>query len=178
MVEECGIFPHLREFLVDFKWKMRETEVGPPRIKFRPALPHRSSLGATSSSFGKVVAFLRVCAFADRLSECAYVIRFIEFRNREGKYPWPLRQYAVYHKYSADPSAPCSTWILFGSSQRSERYFDQYLNDFGETHQHSPYEMHLQLFDVAIASWRPYLNRLYDRIEDLVSLKCVELESS
>ncbi|KAF1921689.1 hypothetical protein BDU57DRAFT_535317 [Ampelomyces quisqualis] len=149
-VQQCGIFPHLCEFLVDFKSKMRETEVGPPRIKFRSTLPHNGSFGTTGSGF-----------------ECAYVVRFTELTNREGNYPWSLMQYVVYHKYRVVDGSHCSTWILFGSSHRSERYFNQYLNDFGDTHRSSPFEMHVRLLGVAIASWRPYLINLNDKITEM-----------
>lgn len=77
-------------------------------------------------------------------------------------------QYVVYHKYRVVDGSHCSTWILFGSSHRSETYFNQYLNDFEDTHRSSPFEMHVRLLGVAIASWRPYLINLNDKITEMV----------
>ena len=49
---ELQLYPQLREFLVDFKWKLRETEVGPPRINFRPLSSSPSQMQDTSAGFG------------------------------------------------------------------------------------------------------------------------------
>jgi hypothetical protein len=99
------------------------------------------------------------------------MVRFIEFANRPERYPWSLRQYAVYYKFCTNsPGLPSSTWILFGSSTRSERCFDSLFSAPAESHKGAPFEIHVDLLDVAISSWRPYLIRLHDTIADLVSL--------
>jgi len=51
---ELQVYLQLPEFLVDFKWKLRETEVGPPRINFRPLLSPLSQLQDASAGFGTV----------------------------------------------------------------------------------------------------------------------------
>jgi hypothetical protein len=35
LVEGCAIFPRFNEYVLDYRWKKRESEVGPPPIRFR-----------------------------------------------------------------------------------------------------------------------------------------------
>ncbi|KAH5568152.1 hypothetical protein HBI25_052550 [Parastagonospora nodorum] len=147
---ELQLYPQLREFLVDFKWKLRETEVGPPRINFRPLSSSPSQMQDTSAGF-----------------ECAYIVRFIEFTNREGEFPWSLRQYVVYHKYSPEEATHPSTWMLFGSSQRTESCIKRYSASGKDMISGNPFELHVLFLDIAIASWRPYLIEFHDAIADL-----------
>jgi hypothetical protein len=52
LAQGSGVFPHLLEFLIDFKWKDREIEVDPPRIKFRPTSPQSRTIRDFRSGFG------------------------------------------------------------------------------------------------------------------------------
>jgi len=72
---------------------------------------------------------------------------------------------------------PFSTWILFGSSQRTRECFDHHYNGVESPHQINPFEVHVLLLDMAVASWRPYLIDLQDTISDLVIQLEVMLET-
>jgi len=102
------------------------------------------------------------------ISECAYGIRHVEFTNREGKPPWSLRQFAVYHKYIPEAGRQCSTWVLVGASQRTESCLSQYLHEAGDLNMAHPFELHVVFLDVAIASWRPYLAYLLEESAQVV----------
>lgn len=106
---------------------------------------------------------------ANVAKETAYVMRFIEFTNRPDSPPYSLRQFAVYHKYVAKGPDRCSTWLLFGMSQRTEMCFDNLMRREDDPHALNPMITHVLLFDVVIASWRPYLLHLDDSIRNLVS---------
>jgi hypothetical protein len=34
LLKECMVFEKLSEYVIDFRWKPRECEIGPPPIKF------------------------------------------------------------------------------------------------------------------------------------------------
>jgi len=40
LVDECRIFPKFVEFILDFHWKIRQGEIGPPALRFRRDLDH------------------------------------------------------------------------------------------------------------------------------------------
>jgi hypothetical protein len=98
--------------------------------------------------------------------ECSYILRYIEFTNRPGgKFPWSLRQFAVYHRYKPKSGRACSTWILVGTSQRTEKALDDYTRSIEDLSASNPFELHLIFIDTAIASWRPYLVHLTKLVE-------------
>jgi hypothetical protein len=168
LASECQVFPQFCEFLIDFRWKFRETEVGPPRIRFHPVLKPMSREKA-SPGFGTIV----LCIYLPRTesnsnTECAYIVRFIEFTNRPEKPSWSLRQFALYHRFINDGSDWCSTWILAGSSQRTEKCFDDFFRTVHDPRNVNPFELHVIFHDLAIASWRPYLAFLHESIVALV----------
>jgi len=78
-----------------------------------------------------------------------------------------LRQFAVYHKFHELPSRH-STWILVGSSQRTEKCFDDFSRTVLDPYTANAFELHIIFHDVAIASWRPYLAHLHDDMVELV----------
>ncbi|KAH7094612.1 hypothetical protein FB567DRAFT_600226 [Paraphoma chrysanthemicola] len=149
LTRECNALPQLTNYLVNFEFKTRETEVGPPRITFRPEFYR----GMSADCF---IGF-----------ECVYMMRFIEFTNRPKRPPWSLRQYAVYHKWNTSTTAPRFTWMLFGASQRTEPCINTYLEEVHDTKQAHPFELHVIFLDTAISSWRPYLIYLHDKVVDL-----------
>lgn len=92
-------------------------------------------------------------------SECAYVLRFVEFKHRDyGQEPWDLRQSGVYHQYAANSGS--SVWLLISISSRAQARIDTYIEAIGNIQQFNPFEVHLLLLDTAIANWRPYLVHL------------------
>jgi hypothetical protein len=98
--------------------------------------------------------------------ECSYILRYIEFTNRLGvKFPWSLRQFAVYHRYKPKSGRACSTWIVVGASQRTEKALDDYTRSIEDLSASNPFELHLIFIDTAIASWRPYLVYLTKLVE-------------
>ncbi|KAF2848959.1 hypothetical protein T440DRAFT_519540 [Plenodomus tracheiphilus IPT5] len=146
LLHECQVFPQFRDFLPDFKFKTKEKEVAPPRIKFRPGNDP-------------------IDRFIGRGFETAYILRFMELTNRTPSRPWSLRQFAVYHKSTPNVSDYCSTWILVGGSKRTEGCVDKHAESLNESPQTSPFELHVMLLDIVIASWRPYLLHLLERVE-------------
>ncbi|KAH7084964.1 hypothetical protein BKA63DRAFT_573980 [Paraphoma chrysanthemicola] len=74
LTRKCKAFPQLTNYLLNFEVKTRETEVGPPRITFRPEFDR----GMSADCF---IGF-----------ECVYMMRFIEFTNKPKRAPWSLRQ--------------------------------------------------------------------------------------
>ncbi|OAL48748.1 hypothetical protein IQ07DRAFT_85531 [Pyrenochaeta sp. DS3sAY3a] len=138
LVEACHVFPRFNEYLIGFGSKQGESEVGPPPLKFRPLRT------AQRNTY-----------------QCAYILRYVEFTNRPGgRDPWSLRQFAVYHRYKPCQRSRCSTWILTGASQRTERRLDQYTRSIEDLIQTNPFELHVIFIDTAIASWRHYLVHL------------------
>ncbi|KAL5378689.1 hypothetical protein DPSP01_008915 [Paraphaeosphaeria sporulosa] len=134
----CHVFPRFNEYVIGFGTRNSETEVGPPPLTFRPLCEVRSN---------------RYHGF-----ECSYILRYIEFTNRTGvKFPWSLRQFAVYHRYKPKSGRACSTWILVGASQRTETRIDDYTRSIDDLNASNPFELHVTFVDTAIASWRPYL---------------------
>ncbi|PVH93690.1 hypothetical protein DM02DRAFT_695242 [Periconia macrospinosa] len=142
----CHVFPKVRNYIIGFGSRQREPEIGPPAITFRPL----TEKGA--------------CGF-----ESTYILRYIEFTNRDKIRPWSLRQYAVYHKYVRSGEEPCSTWILFGQWQRARTIIEDHAADGHDIKQENPFEMHMAFIDVALASWRPYLIDLHDKVYDIAT---------
>ncbi|EAT87761.1 hypothetical protein SNOG_05370 [Parastagonospora nodorum SN15] len=164
LVLGCRVFPQFGEFLIDFKWKLKETKIGPPRIRFRPILKLKCE---RSPGFGKwSIWILIIGASSENGLETAYVVRFMEFTNRDERPSWSLRQFAVYHKFRELPTR-YSTWILVGSSQRTEKCFDDFARTVLDPYTANPFELHIIFHDVAIASWRPYLAHLHDDMVEL-----------
>jgi hypothetical protein len=102
------------------------------------------------------------------LTECVYIVRFIELINSPGRRPWSLQHYAIYHRWSGDRKAPYSTWMLFGSSQRTEKCFDDYLRGVKNPLEANPFELHIMPHETAITSWRTYFIYLHDRVVEFV----------
>ena len=169
LVYECGIFAEFAEYVVDFRWKMKESEVGPPPIRFRLFdQPHPAY-----DTFPSGIDVSRSQVYI----ECAYGVRHAEFTNRpaeddddEKPPPFSLRQLSVYQKYVPKSNAPCSTWVLVGQSQRTEKCLDQYVNGDDQVMGAHPFELHIIFLDAAIASWRPYLAHLLEEESQVVSL--------
>ncbi|KAF9738813.1 hypothetical protein PMIN06_004535 [Paraphaeosphaeria minitans] len=137
----CHVFPRFNEYVIGFGARDSETEVGPPPLTFRPLCEIRSN---------------RYHGF-----ECSYILRYIECTNRTGsKSTWSLRQFAVYHRYKPKSGRACSTWILVGASQRTERRLDDYTRSIDDLSASNPFELHATFMETAISSWRPYLVHL------------------
>jgi hypothetical protein len=79
-----------------------------------------------------------------------------------------LRQYVIYHKYNPTASSRCSTWFFIGASQRTDKALDNYVQHVEDLYEVHPFELHLIFIDNAIASWRPYLVDLAERISIIV----------
>jgi hypothetical protein len=98
-------------------------------------------------------------------TECSYILRYVEFTNRPGrKDPWSLRQFAIYHRFKPKPQHRCSTWILVGASHRTEVRLDRYTRSVDDLTGCNPFELHVIFLDTAIASWRPYLVDLTQKV--------------
>jgi hypothetical protein len=87
----------------------------------------------------------------------------MENTNRSKYVPWSLRQYVVYHKYNDSSKAPHSTWAFFGMSQRSESCVNRHFSN-ASLPSLDPFGLHVRLLGTAIASWRPYLIYINEKI--------------
>jgi hypothetical protein len=56
-----------------------------------------------------------------------------------------------------------------GATQRTDASLDNYVEHVGDLKNAHPFELHLIFLDTAIASWRPYLVDLAERISVIVS---------
>lgn len=158
LLTEVEAFPKLTEYLINFRWRMRDAEIGPLPIRFRLT---------SDKSYGLSLRDHEI--WSNIPTECAYIVRYIEFTNRKGKEPWSLRQFVIYHKYNPTPEQRCSTWFLMGATQRTDASLDGYVEHVGDLNNAHPFELHLIFLDTAIASWRPYLVDLAERISVIVS---------
>ncbi|KAF2797930.1 hypothetical protein K505DRAFT_126262 [Melanomma pulvis-pyrius CBS 109.77] len=145
LLRSCHVFPRFNEYIIGFGLKNSESEIGPPPLKFRPLC------NSNSNSYQGF--------------ECSYILRYVEFTNRSGgKDPWSLRQFAIYHRFKPKSDHRCSTWILVGASQRTEVRLDHYTRSIDDLTGTNPFELHVIFLDTAIASWRPYLVDLTQKV--------------
>ncbi|PVH91563.1 hypothetical protein DM02DRAFT_704425, partial [Periconia macrospinosa] len=157
LVDPCDVFSKFHDYVIGFGYRQRESEVGPPPISFR--IQRKSEFGECE--------FLRKIFSPANSPECAYVLRYIEFTNRQDNL-WSLRQYVVYSKYSTDPASSCATWIFLGAFKRAQTALEDNKKRIHDWKKQNPFEIHLMLVDVALKSWREYLIHLHDQTMDLV----------
>jgi hypothetical protein len=152
--------------VIGFGHKNSESEVGPPPLKFRPLCNSNSN---SYQGFGRIFCMIADLIHTLNLSECSYILRYVEFTNRPGrKDPWSLRQFAIYHRLKPNSQHRCSTWILVGASQRTEIRLDLYTRSIDDLTGANPFELHVIFLDTAIASWRPYLVDLSRKVTNQV----------
>lgn len=72
-------------------------------------------------------------------------------------------QFAIYNNYNP-VGVGCSASFFMGIPQRTESILDQYAGNVKDVHGAHPFELHLIFLDTAIASWRPYLIYLAERM--------------
>ncbi|KAF1960379.1 hypothetical protein CC80DRAFT_292804 [Byssothecium circinans] len=141
LLRSCHVFPRFHEYVIGLGLKNSDSEVIPPPLHYRP-LTHR--LENSYHGF-----------------ECSYLLRYVEHTNRSGgRHPYSLRQFAVYHRYKPRPQTGCSTWIIVGSSGRTERRLDEFTRSVEDLMSSNPFELHVIFLNTAIASWMPYLGDL------------------
>lgn len=80
-----------------------------------------------------------------------------------------VRQFAVYHKFSAALHDPCSTWIVLDGFQVTKDSIKEYVSNVVDMKSSLPFELHTLLIDRALASWRPYSMHLHARVQQIVS---------
>ncbi|XPT00658.1 hypothetical protein M3J09_009809 [Ascochyta lentis] len=147
LLASCHVFPRFGEYVIGFGSKTSELEVGPPPLKFRPICTSRGNIY--------------------RGFECAYILRYVEMTNRpDGRNPWSLRQFAVYHRFKPVSQTRCSTWILVGASERTVTRLDQYARSVDDLIDANPIELHAIFLDTVITSWRPYLSHLTQLVSE------------
>lgn len=101
------------------------------------------------------------------MTECAYALRYVELNNRNTQKPWSLRQTAVYHRYDAKDDV--STWVMISASQKMETCMDRYVKSLRSVSAPNPFNVHVLLFDTALANWRPFIISLTQKINKQVS---------
>lgn len=99
-------------------------------------------------------------------SECAYGLRYVDLKNRDGGNSWSMRQTVIYHKYLATNKS--STWVMVSPSTKTETCLDQYTRTCGDLTLLNPFEIHLLVLDTLLANWRPYIVDLTARITEQV----------
>ncbi|KAF2635941.1 hypothetical protein P280DRAFT_167845 [Massarina eburnea CBS 473.64] len=141
LLRSCHVFPRFNEYVIGLGSKNSDSEVTPPPLKYRPL---RELQANNYQGY-----------------ECSYLIRYVEYTNRPGgRCPYSLRQFAVYHRYKPRPSTGCSTWIIVGSSGRTEKRLDEFTHSIDDLMASNPFELHVIFLSTAIASWKPYIGDL------------------
>ena len=168
LLRSCHAFPRFHEYVTGFGRKSNETEVGPPPLKCRDLFTTHENTYRGFGKFAQPTSSKSECSCL-RIAECTYILRYIEFTNRGGfKDPWSLRQFGVYHRFKSGVER-CSTWILVGASQRTERRLDQYTRSVDDVITANPFELHVIFLDTVINGWRPYLVDMTKEVSKLVS---------
>lgn len=160
------IFPRFMEFVLLFGTKRRETEIGPPRMRFRRLLNNLTErVHPCYAGFGNTPLLSDIGRVLNQ-AECAYGLRYVELNHRDVRKPWSVRQTAMYHKYKIDQG--CSTWVIISASKGAELSLDRYIRSSQVLSALSPFEIHLILLDAALANWRPYIIYLTEQIMNQV----------
>ncbi|KAJ4988217.1 hypothetical protein SVAN01_06313 [Stagonosporopsis vannaccii] len=147
LLSACHVFPRFTEYVTGLCAKTSDAEVGPPPLKFRPLRSTRDKMY--------------------RGFECCYILRYVELTKRgRGRKPWSLRQFAVYHRYKPARSSPCSTWIMAGVLQCTEKLLDRYTQGVKDLAEANPFELHMIFLDRCITNWRPYLAHLARLVQE------------
>lgn len=134
------VSPQFKDYILYMGERQREMEVVPPRLRWRRDFSRNSGTDVSTD-------------------ECMYGLRYIELNGR-GNYDhptsrWSLRQTAVQCSYRALDNT--AAWILIAPSQIAEARLNRHLSSITEWSTQTQFEIHLLLFDSAIANWRPYL---------------------
>ncbi|CAI6338061.1 unnamed protein product [Periconia digitata] len=141
LLSSCHVFPRLKEYVIGLGSKSSDSEVTPLPLKFRPLYESQDN-----SYHG---------------FECSYLLRYAEHTNRGGdRRPYSFRQFAVYHRYKPNITTGCSTWILIGSSTRTEKRIEEFTHNTDDLMAANPFGLHTVFLDTAIASWLPFLRDL------------------
>lgn len=93
---------------------------------------------------------------------CIYVLRFPEVHGRTETHPFSIRQCLVYHQHSTVKAA--SFLMASGTAYAARRW----LSDQVETAPSIrllPWRVHVDLLDIAVSAWRPYIAYLSERID-------------
>ncbi|KAF2833642.1 hypothetical protein CC86DRAFT_400258 [Ophiobolus disseminans] len=102
LVEECAIFAKFGEYVIDFRWRIKDYEISPPPIRFM--------------------------LYRNTGYECSYGVRYVEFTNRVNKPPWSLRQFCVYHKYI--PGSDKAVSMMIGKEDQPRCFITVNLEDY------------------------------------------------
>lgn len=100
------------------------------------------------------------------VTECAYALRYVVRNNRPTGPGWSIRQTVTYHRYNMETRS--SSWVFVAPSVDAEEQLSRYLTNCSDLSISNPFEFHLILLDIALATWRPYIVQLTETIKQQV----------
>ena len=168
LMREFAIMPRFKEFVLLFGAKQRESEIGPPQMRFKisPAKTGFADDGAPLAvGFGKCISVLDRTSVLTAL-ECAYSLRYVERTNRYPNRPWSVRQTVIYQRYALESGS--SSWVYIALSASAELQLASYMKQCEDITAVNPFELHVVLLDTALATWRPYIVFLTNTITQQV----------
>lgn len=166
LMSEFNILPRFREFLLLFGAKHGESEIGPPQLRSRRIIDTaENTMKKAYGGFG-ILCFSSLQGCGLTRAELAYGLRYVELNNRNPAEPWSIRQTAIYHKFRAISKA--STWVMVSASKRAEQCIDRYVKSCVDLSPLNPFEIHLIVLDTTLATWRPYIVSLTEKIRQQV----------
>jgi hypothetical protein len=139
----------LRDYIIFYGRRVREVEVVPPILKFRPLLWSQTN----GQSAGH---------------ECMYGMRFFELNGRgsvqEPSTQWSLRQSIVYSRSCSDMET--TTWLFVTISPIVQKRLDAYVTGSERADLANPFEIHLIILQTIISNWRFFLIALSTEIDE------------
>lgn len=100
------------------------------------------------------------------VSECIYILKFVELNHRHENNPWSIRQAQLYHQHREDSQR--SVWLLISASPSMRRQIGHYLaaNCINKTQ--DPFAIHLLVLNVVVGTWRRYLIYIAEEVRQQV----------
>jgi Mg2+ and Co2+ transporter CorA len=139
---QANISAQYRDYILYFGERDRDAEIVPPVSRLR---------ALSSPSVGQ--------ARESHDYECMYGLRFMELNGRDDPnqptYKWSFRQSAIYCKICTNPQE--ATWVFTSPQAAVQCQLDQYIHRSADVGTSNSFEIHLLLFDNAIANWRYFL---------------------
>jgi hypothetical protein len=144
-----NISPQLKDYLIFYGKRVREVEIVPPVLKFRPLVWSRID-GHNLDH------------------ECMYGLRFFEPNGRgsmqEPTTQWSLRQSTIYSRSCS--STEETIWLFITISPIVQRRLDAYITGNQRADLANNFEIHLIILQTVISNWRFFLIALSAEIDE------------
>ena len=148
-----------REFVGCFGFKRTEYDYTPPSCKVRH-IPEQSR--DQNKIFGPAVEVKA----QDSGFECMYGFRYAVDKGDKEMDRWSVRQTAIYQKY--DSTFDKVIWICVGPSKETEKYIIEHAISPNRLSVADLFLIHAFIIETSLASWKPYILYLSERIQDIV----------